>query len=85
MSDALLCVESHHLARSVIVDLVHLLYQWSYTHFLCQLASVSSKLFMSDVLLRVVSDHLAQLLIADLVHLLLQRSYTQVSFSIYEQ
>jgi hypothetical protein len=31
MSKVLLRVDSHHLAQPVIVDLVHLLHQWTYT------------------------------------------------------
>ena len=31
MSDVLLCLVLHHLAQPVIVDLVHLLHQWTYT------------------------------------------------------
>jgi hypothetical protein len=31
MSDILLRAVSHHLAEPVIVDMVHLLHQWTYT------------------------------------------------------
>jgi hypothetical protein len=30
MRYVLLCADSHHLAQPLIVDLVHLLHQWSY-------------------------------------------------------
>jgi hypothetical protein len=31
MSEVLLCVDLHHLAQPLIVDLMHLLHQWTYT------------------------------------------------------
>ncbi len=52
MGDVLIRVDSHHLAQPVIVDLVHLLHKWTYTHR-CQLASTSLTTSMS---VRITSD-----------------------------
>jgi hypothetical protein len=83
MSNVLLRVDWHHLAQSVIVDLVHLLDQWSYTQVSVSIYDIKSS--TSKVLLRVDSHHLAQPVIVDLGHLLHQPTYTQVSVSIYDQ
>ncbi len=83
MSSVLLRVNSHHLAQPVIVDLVHLLHQWTYTQASVSIYDIKSS--TSDVLLRIDSHHLAQPVIKDLMHLLHQWSYTRVSLSIYEQ
>jgi hypothetical protein len=82
MGDVLLRVDSHHLAQPLIVNLVHLLHQWTYTQVS---VSIYEYYFIHE---RSSPPHrlasLGSATFVDLVHLLHQCTYTQVSVSIYE-
>jgi hypothetical protein len=80
-SYVLLCIDLHHLAQPVIVDLVLFLHQWTYADVSVSIYDIKSS--MSAVLLCADSHYLAQPVNVDLVHLLYQWTYTQVSVSIY--